>query len=51
MKDNRLATRKEKVNFILDNGSDKTFTKYSVLDLAYRNSIDLDFIIEQIKEI
>ena len=51
MKNNKLIARKEKVNFILDNGNDKTFTKYSVLDLAYRNSIDLDFIIEQIKDI
>ena len=43
--------RQDKVEYIVNNGSNDTETLYTFGDLDYRNDADLDFIINKIKGI
>jgi len=43
-----MNTRKEMIDYILTNGSDNTYTNYTIYDLSYRSKKDLRFIITKI---
>ena len=43
-----MDTRKEMIDYIITNGNDSTYTKYTIYDLSYRSKNDLRFIITKI---
>ena len=46
----QLKTRKQKINFILDYAADEFETKSDLLKLAFKNNIELNNTIKNIKE-
>jgi hypothetical protein len=46
----QLKTRKQKINFILDYAADEFETKSDLLKLAFKNNIELNNTIKNIKD-
>jgi hypothetical protein len=46
----QLKTRKQKINFILDYASDEFENKNDLIELAFKNNIELNNTIKNIKD-